>query len=597
MNRIKNKINHLKITQKIKLTVFFFAFVLIILLFIIIIHNMSKNTINDQISIVKYSIEENYSQLQKSIELCNMSTQVFLNNTSLISYLEKIKSEEDIDISIKRNFYLNEIASMERLVNSNPYLYQIRVYVKSNTMVEMMPILYRKERMERLKWGKEDLVSGTWEYNYTDEIFPREVMNPTKHIMSLVTEISNYNYDDLGIIEVAIRMDNVFPGLFDTNDKGWLCYLDEENNQYYDVSLENRWNPYMNDIFNSIDIESDTNQYDVTRIAGEDVIIAYKPIPELKGRLIQVVSLKDVIQKINKLRSIYILYLMLTIGAMILTINYIVKAMSKRFYTVYQALHEIQEGKLDVEISITGSDEISELANRINIMVKKIKQLMENSIKREVLVKNSEIRALQNQINTHFIYNVLESIKMMAEIDERYAISDAITSLGRMLRYSMKGLSKNVTVKQEIDYIKNYIALMNLRFDYEIYLSLNIPDVLWEQEIPKMSLQPIVENSICHGIEEIAEDTNIYIKGIVEQNDFIIEVSDQGKGIEENQLEQLRENIEGNVETNGGSGNGIGLKNVQDRIKINFGEEYGLSISSKLGCYTKVSVKIPRKNE
>lgn len=590
-------IDHLKITQKIKATVFFFAFVLIILLFIIIIHNMSVNTINDQISIVKYSMEENYSHLQKNVELCNMSTQVFLNNTSLLSYLERIKSEEDIDISVKRRFFLNEIASMERLVNSNPYLYQIRVYVNSNTMVEMMPILYRKERMMRLKWGKEDLVSGTWKYNYTDEIFPREVMNPTQHIMSLVTEISNYNYDDLGIIEVAIRMDDVFPGLFDTNDMQWLCFLDGENMKYYDESIENRWNPYMDDILNSIDIESDSNQYQVTKIAGEDVIIAYRPIPELKGRLIQVVSLKEVIHKVNKLRTIYILYLLLIIGAMILTIHFIVKAMSKRFYTVYQALYEIQEGKLDVEISISGADEITELANRINIMVKKIRQLMDNNIKREILVKNSEIRALQNQINTHFIYNVLESIKMMAEIDEHYAISDAITSLGRMLRYSMKGLSKNVTVKQEIDYIKNYITLMNLRFDYEIYLSLNIPDVLWEQEIPKMSLQPIVENAICHGIEEIAEDTNIYIKGLVEQTNFMIEVSDQGKGIAESQLEQLRNNIEGNVETGGGSGNGIGLKNVQDRIRINFGEEYGLSISSKLGCYTKVSIKIPLKNE
>jgi two-component system sensor histidine kinase YesM len=137
---------------------------------------------------------------------------------------------------------------------------------------------------------------------------------------------------------------------------------------------------------------------------------------------------------------------------------------------------------------------------------------------------------------------------------------------------------------------------MNLRFDYEIYLSLNIPDVLWEQKIPKMSLQPIVENAICHGIEDIAEDTNIYIKGIVEQNYFLIEVSDQGKGITDNQLGLLRRNIEGEVETSGGSGNGIGLKNVQDRIRINFGEEYGINVSSKLGCYTKVSVIIPRNN-
>jgi two-component system sensor histidine kinase YesM len=597
MKRIKDKLNHLKIKHKLTLTVFFFAFIPIIILFIIIIHNMREGAINDQVSIVKYTMQQNYAQVQKNIDLCNMSTKVFLNNTTLIKYLERVKSKEDIDISVEREFYLNEIASMERLVNSNPYLYQIRVYVDSDTMVEMMPILYRTNRMERLQWGKEDIKSGTWEFNYTDEIFPREVMSSKRHLMSLVTNIQDYDDDNLGVIEVAIRMNDLFPGLYSTKETDWSCFIDGDNKKYYDESSKNRWNPYIEDIFNSTNLESESDCYHVTKIAGEDVIVAYKPISELHGRLIKVVSLKNVIHKVNRFRSLYTMFLLIIMGALFFVINLIVKTMSKRFYVVYQALHEVQKGKLDVEVSVSGSDEIGELANRINIMLVKIKQLMENSVKREILVKNSEIRALQNQINTHFIYNVLESIKMMAEIKEDYDISDAITSLGKMLRYSMKGLSKNVTVKEEIDYIKNYIAIMNLRFDYEIYLSLNIPEVLWEQEIPKMSLQPIVENSICHGIENIAEDTNIYIKGITEQDYFTIEVSDQGKGIAEDQLEQLRRNIQGEMETSGGSGHGLGLKNVQDRIQINFGEDYGITISSKLGCYTKVCVKIPRSDK
>jgi two-component system sensor histidine kinase YesM len=541
-------------------------------------------------------MEQTHAQVQKSIELCNMSTQVFVNNTTLLKYLDRIKSKEDIEITDTLDFYLNEIASMERLVNSNPYLYQIRVYVDSDTMVEMMPILYRTKRMERLQWGKKEFESGTWQFDYTDEIFPREVMNSKRHIMSLVTKIHSYNFDNLGIIEVAIRMGDLFPGLFTTSETGWLCFIDGKNNRYYDNSKQNRWSPYINETFHSIDMESEADQYKVTKINGENVIIAYKPIPELKGKLIQVVSLKDVIHKINGLRTLYVIYLLAIMGALFFVINLIVKAMSKRFYIVFQALQEVQEGKLDVAVTVSGSDEIGELANHINIMLVKIKQLMDNSVKREILVKNSEIRALQNQINTHFIYNVLESIKMMAEVNEYYEISDAITSLGKMLRYSMKGLSKNVTLKEEIDYIKNYIAIMNLRFDYEIFLSLNIPDILWGQEIPKMSLQPIVENSICHGIEDIAEDTNIYIKGLLNQDYYVIEVSDQGKGMAEDQLEQLRRNIEGEVETSGGSGHGLGLKNVQDRIKMNFGENYGITISSKLGCYTKVSVKIPLHN-
>lgn len=221
---------------------------------------------------------------------------------------------------------------------------------------------------------------------------------------------------------------------------------------------------------------------------------------------------------------------------------------------------------------------------------------MEDSLKQEILMKNLEIKALQNQINAHFIYNVLESIKMMAEIDEEYVISDAVTSLGKLLRYSMNWPSQTVLVEEEIEYIKNYMALINLRFDYEIYLSINVPEWILKQEIPKMSLQPIVENAIYHGIEQVAEDTNIYIKGFAEGENCVIEISDMGKGMIEEELEHLRKKIKGEVESDGGLINGIGLKNVQDRLHIAFGEEYDIEILSKPGCYTKVTLRIPITN-
>ena len=110
-----------------------------------------------------------------------------------------------------------------------------------------------------------------------------------------------------------------------------------------------------------------------------------------------------------------------------------------------------------------------------------------------------------------------------------------------------------------------------------------------------MSLQPIVENAIYHGIEQIAEDTNIYLKGILDGEDCVIEITDAGRGMSDAEVANLYRKINGEIETSGGSGNGIGLKNVQDRIKMNFGEKYGIEIASKLGCYTKIMVRIPMK--
>lgn len=587
--------NKMKITQKISMTVFLFAFIPILVLFFVIIINVEEKEKNDKIFLAKSSVNQIYANVQKTVELCNMSTQVFLNNGNLTNYLERVHSGEKISVEDMINFSREDIVSMERLVNSNPYLYQIHVYVDKDTMLEMVPILFHKIRMKNTQIITEDNLQYSWLYDYTDDMFQLS-SNPTKHVMSLTSKIPSYTYGNLGYVEVAVKMEDVFPGLFDNLDGRWSCFIDQEGKQYYSQEEGNRWNYLVDDIML---IASDTSREisEKVKIQGENMIITTKPIPELGGSYIEVISIDIFGSSLLRTNGFYLFIMLVIMVLLACVIHFVVKTMVKRFYLLFDTLKEVQDGNLNVAVPDCGTDELGELANQIRIMLDKIQLLMKDNLDREILAKNSEIRALQNQINAHFIYNVLESVKMMAEIEERYDIADAVTSLGIMLRYSMKGLAKNVTVRQEIEYIQNYVALMNLRFDYEIYLSLNIPEVLWEQEIPKMSLQPIVENAISHGIEDIAEDTNIYIKGIVLIQDFIIEITDQGKGMTVDEVKRLSEKIEEDIETSGGLGNGIGLKNVQDRIHIHFGKEYGLQVSSKYGCYTKVSMRIPFDSE
>ena len=233
---------------------------------------------------------------------------------------------------------------------------------------------------------------------------------------------------------------------------------------------------------------------------------------------------------------------------------------------------------------------------QLNHMLDRIQVLMKDKLDREILVKNTEIKALQNQINAHFIYNVLESIKMMAEIDEKYEISDAITALGELLRYNLKWVSSNVTIREEVAYIKNYIRLMNLRYDFVIILSVNIDEDIYRQSIPKMSLQPIVENAILHGIAELGEDATIYIKSTKLDGDFEITITDSGVGMDEEHRLVLEKKINGEMDDQE-SKHGIGLKNVNYRIKMQFGEKYGLKVYSMEGCYTKITVLLPMKPE
>ncbi|ROR30426.1 two-component system sensor histidine kinase YesM [Mobilisporobacter senegalensis] len=562
------------------------------IIFLILFQNMKNNIISQELSNLKYNMNQNYSVVQKTVDLCNMSTQVFLNYQNLNEFLIKLEDGVEVETSELVAFYKDDIGMLERLVNSNPYLYQIRVYANNNSFSEMMPILYRNERMQQLKWAKE-YSSGEWQFDYKDELFSGTV-NSSDHTMALVTSIENYERGNIGTIEVAVRMDTIFPEIFQTSDNEWGCFVDK-NGKIYSQSEKgkNTWEKLKGDIVYQLEYAKQEETYISTKIAGERVVIGIMPMKELSGYTIRLVSMEERLDNLTRERNLYFSGLTIAFIVLGFFINIIVKALLYRFYKTLSTIRKIQDGDLEARVEHPGTDEMGELGININLMLDTIQRLMEENINRELLMKNSEIRALQNQINAHFIYNVLESIKMMAEIDEKYEISDAVTSLGKLLRYGMKWSTKNVTVGQEIDYIKNYLDLINLRFDYQINLALTIPNIIYAQQIPKMSLQPIVENAIYHGIEELAEDSSIYIKAIIEDSDYVIEITDSGRGMSEEEVEELQKKICGEIDVGGGSGNGIGLKNVQDRIQIAFGMKYGISVVSKLNCYTKVIIKLP----
>lgn len=596
----KEKLNGLKLNIKFTLVIILLVIVPIIIFTWVLLHNMEQNVKKENINYMQYTMERHRDNIKKNIDSANMTTQFFLSDTSLTRLLECSVNEEELTTEELFEVYHSDISSLERLVNNNLLLYGVRVYAVNDNVQEMMPILYNHTRMERMEWAKKEDYTG-WNFNYSDALFETQNAVGKTKIASLITPIENYENGRIGIIETAISMENLFPSLYEDIENEWSCFVSDDGSIFMGDNV-----PEDSEGFVRAELEAQNKTGGIytsyKKQGNEHLIVSYTHMKEIGGTLFTVQNITENMMNLYRIRNIFMVAMLLLIVGLAYLINLVVKRFLKQFYNILEFICNIQEGDLGARIENCGSDEIGELGSQINKMLDLIEQLMQEGIDREVLVKNSEIRALQNQINAHFIYNVLESIKMMAEIDEEYAISDAITSLGKLLRYSMRWVSGNVYVEEEIEYIKNYLALINLRFDYEIYLSLNMPPLIMKQEIPKMSLQPIIENAIYHGIEQMAEDTNIYMKGYVQGTDCVIEITDMGKGMTEEEVEKLRKKIAGEIEASGGSGNGIGLKNVQDRIRISFGEKYGIGIDSKLGCYTKISVLIPlsvnlRENE
>lgn len=591
MKKVAEYFRNAKLNIKFTIIIVLFTVVPLCISIGALFHIMIQNVIDENISYMQYTMERNSDNMATRIDSVNMSTQFFLSDDSLKQVLNASVSGEELSTEDWLKFKNIEVSSLERLVNNNPLLYSVRVYAVNDQVQEMMPILYSRKRMEKQSWAEKEDYTG-WNYNYTDNIFSSYTMDQNRKIMSLITPVEDRNNGTIGVIEAAMTMENMFPSLYESIEDEWSCFYTDSGEKYFGENRKPESEKLI-EVMKPRHLEDGEIMTSYKESGRKKLVVSGMYIREMSGTLICV---KDITSDINRVRWSRLLFF---IGMAVLTfflalvINLIVQHLLRKFYEILKSIRNVQKGDLNVVIPECGNDEMGELGTQINKMLERIKQLMNDNLNREMLAKNSEIRALQNQINAHFIYNVLESIKMMAEIDEEYAISDAVTSLGKLLRYSMKWVSGNVLVEQELEYIKNYMALINLRFDYEIYLSLNIPELILKQEIPKMSLQPIVENAICHGIEQMAEDTNIYIKGLVEGDDCVIEITDAGKGMTEDEVKRLKQKIAGEIDSNGGSGNGIGLKNVQDRIHIAFGEKYGIEIASMIGCYTKIRVRIP----
>lgn len=593
--KLWEKFRNQKLNIKFTFVIIIFTIVPIGIFAGILFYIMEKNVVDENLNYMEYTMQRNRDSIETNINSINMSTQFFLSDEHLLEVLNRTKNGEKLTTEEWLEFKAENISALERLVNNNLLLYGVRVYAASDNVQEMMPILYQESRMLKQEWAEDGDYLG-WHYDFNDNIFSSYTMSQNRKIISLVTDIVDNENGRIGTVEAAMTMENMFPSLYEGIEYEWSCFVTEDGGNCFGDEESAGNEALLEQIFAEFSGEEEV-QVSYIKPDGQNLIVAYLQVKELSGVLVCVKDITQNIKEVHHIRNIFVAVMLIFIGVLAFFINGIVQRLLKQFYEILRSIRKVQKGDLDVVIENCGKDEMGELGTQINKMLARIKQLMEDNLNRELLAKNSEIRALQNQINAHFIYNVLESIKMMAEIDEEYAISDAVTALGKLLRYSMKWVSGNVLVEQELAYIRNYMALINLRFDYEIYLSLNIPEIILKQEIPKMSLQPIVENAIYHGIEQMAEDTNIYIKGRLEERDCVIEITDAGRGMTEEEVEQLRLKIAGEMDSSGGSGNGIGLKNVQDRIHIAFGEKYGIEIASKLGCYTKIMVRIPLTHE
>ncbi len=259
--------------------------------------------------------------------------------------------------------------------------------------------------------------------------------------------------------------------------------------------------------------------------------------------------------------------------------------------SLIKKMGSVQDGKLD-EVRVIESNiyEIKELNDNYNKMINNIKELMVERDLKEKERSQQEMKVLQSQINPHFIYNTLNVIKLMATISKVDNIRNITDSFMKLLALTFKSNSSFITVREELKYINSYSEIMRVRFGDNFNLIMDFEEDVQDLYIIKLVLQPIVENSIVHGLNDLEENKDINIKGYLEEDKLIIEVTDNGVGMYEDEIKKIFESNNNKSRT---SLNGIGINNTEKRIKLNCGEEYGIKIDSEKHKFTRVTLILP----
>ena len=234
-------------------------------------------------------------------------------------------------------------------------------------------------------------------------------------------------------------------------------------------------------------------------------------------------------------------------------------------------------------------NEIGQLGRTFNIMVGQIKNLMGEIISTQENKRKSELQLLQAQINPHFLYNTLDSIIWMAEQKKSEDVVLMTSALAKLFRASITKDKELVPVRVEIDHITNYMLIQKMRYTEQMDYTIEVSESILPYKSLKILLQPFVENAIYHGIRNSPENGFIAIRGMERDNQIVFEVEDNGLGMSEEQLSRILMADDGDS-----AGKGIGISNVNERIKLYFGDEYGIQIRSRLEEGTCVTITIPK---
>jgi Predicted signal transduction protein with a C-terminal ATPase domain len=422
--------------------------------------------------------------------------------------------------------------------------------------------------------------------------------NSNNLVISFVQKIKSYDSTtSKGVIIIDLNLDALerICSAVHLGRDGYVIIVDRDSNVIYhpDYSYMYRsWDEmYAKDLFKEDDplIAAGVANHDQTiqrNFDGRNLMLTSQTLPSLNWIVIGVYPLNEFNQEQASI-TILIIAIGLTIaGIGIIGTMFISSLIFDPINNLRKRMKRAEEGTLAVaETSGYTKDEIGALNNNFDAMMSRISELMDHIKMEERAKRKAELKFLQAQINPHFLYNTLDTIIWMAESNHK-DIVPMTENLARLFRLSLSGGRDIITIREEIEHVQSYLSIQKMRYSSKMDFKIDVQEDILGLQTLKLILQPIVENAIYHGIKNMRNKGNILIKGMRVMDSVLFQVMDDGVGIESEKLKTI-------LTSQPYSKSGVGIKNVDERIKLYYGEAYGLEINSERGIGTVVDVWLP----
>lgn len=562
--------------------------VIISIIPIVIISSLSFNKIS---TLVENTLNKSYSQLVTQY-MTNMNDNFFrywdrlqqvANNTIIID--ELLDRGSDSNPYIKGNKVSVEVGKCLRLEGYNEFvncmiysnIKEIKIYGSKVSMLE---------EATREPWylTNNTLKEGAFSYLASDG---------KSSILSLIEDINyvdtrSFKKEYLGFIKLDFNAAKLFEPIKEETEEFYpynIIVLDEDNHLIYasDESLIKS--------IKDISFEDLSNR---NMIFQENIMIYGDNINIYGFKIIFLFESDLFTKKQDEMRKSIIPMIFILIGIIIITAYFFTRSFSRRVECLVNKIKLVEEGNFEATQEIAGGDEVAVLDKQINSMLKQLEDLIRKNYIQQLEKKEAELRNLQLQINPHFLYNTLETISSIAAIKQAFDICDLCERLGEIFRYSLgKNYGEYVTIEQEMKHIGNYIFIQKARFGNKFDIIYNVENNLMKNQMLRFVLQPIVENAIVHGLSKSATHGILRIS-IRQKGEYIlIEIQDNGVGMTKERLETLNDYINDNETRLNNGSKSIGVKNVNQRIKLVCGSDCGINIQSERGKGSCFTIRIP----